>query len=408
MRSIALNPQEEIHCPASAILKKLRSACREGKKDPNLAIMTSASELHKTIGRPGFMADDLRYEQLEAAERSLPDVGHRYVVVYRNERPIMVAVFQVYTLTARSFNLHRDRSFVRNILALFLNLRRVRVLIAGNALRTDSTYFCYDSTLVSNKDAYDTLAVIAEQIGGKEDSSAIILTGLERADPGAAKAMSAMGFIMPWEDNVMEMTMDATWQSLDDYISALTRKYRTRANKIVAAAAGIDVVQMSTEMVRGHKADIARLFRDVIDKQEFVLTSSGAAYIVELKELYGDAFEVTAFFDGKKMIAFSSAFVGADDYEVFYVGFDNDANNTHQLYFNILFQTVARAIALKKRVLKLGRTSFDAKASLGAKARSREYLVKLHHVPDRALKWFVDYFSSLEDSRWKLRDPLKS
>lgn len=408
VRSITLHPQEDIHCPASAILRKLRGHCREGKTDPNLAIVNTAADLQKAAGRPSFLSDDLRYEQLEAAERSLPDVGHRYVVVYRNGNPIMIAVFQLYTLTARSFNLHKDRSFVRHILAMFLNLRRARVLIAGNALRTDSTCFCYDHTQVSNKEAYETLATIAEQIGEKEDASAIILTGMGKAGTEAAKALSGMGFIMPWEDNVMEMNIDSSWQSFEDYVESLTRKYRSRANKIVAAAASIEVVQMSTEMVRRYRSDIEKLFRNVIEKQEFVLTASGASYIAALKELYDENFEVTGFFDGKKLVAFSSAFVGNDDYEVFYVGFDNDANNTHQLYFNILFRSLERSVLLRKKILKLGRTSFDAKASLGARAKARNYLVKLHHVPDRALKWFVDYFSSLEDSRWKLRDPLKS
>lgn len=408
VRSITVNPQEDIHCPSSAILRKLRGHCREGKSDPNLAIVNSASELQLAVGTPAFMSDDLRYEQLEAAERSLPDVEHRYVVVYRNQQPIMIAVFQLYTLTARSFNLHRDRSFVRHILAMFLNLRRARVLIAGNALRTDSACFCYDPTQVSNKEAYDTLATIAEQIAEKEDTSAIILTGMGQACAEASRVLSGMGFIMPWEDNVMEMAIDPAWHSFEDYINSLTRKYRTRANKIVAAAADIQVVQMSREMLHLHMADIQILFKNVIENQEFVLTASGAAYIAELKELYNDDFEVAGYFHGNKLVAFSSAFVGIDDYEVFYVGFDSDANNTHQLYFNILFRSLERSVLLHKKVLKLGRTSFDAKASLGAKAKAKDYLVKLHHIPDRALKWFVDYFSSLEDSRWKLRDPLKS
>jgi hypothetical protein len=373
-----------------------------------MSVVNSAADLEQAIGLPAFLPADLHYEQLQAAERALPDVVHRYVAVYRNGKPIMVAVFQVYTLTAKSFNLHRDRSFVRHILGLFLNLRRARVLIAGNALRTDSICFCYDHTQVSNKEAYETMATIAERIAEKEDASAIILTGMGQAGAEAHKGLSEQGFVMPWEDNVMEMRIDPAWKTLDDYVGDLTRKYRTRANKILSAAADLEVVQLDAKQVNKHKADIARLFAAVIEKQEFVLTGSGAAYIGELKQLYGDKFEVTAFFEGKKMVAFCSAFIGETDYEVFYVGFDNEQNNEHQLYFNILFRCLERAIVLRKQVLKLGRTSFDAKASLGAKAMPRDYLVKLHHIPDRAVKWFTDYFSSMEDSRWKLRDPLKS
>jgi hypothetical protein len=55
----------------------------------------------------------------------------------------------------------------------------------------------------------------------------------------------------------------------------------------------------------------------------------------------------------------------------------------------------------------LGRTSFDAKASLGAKPESTTYFLKTSFMPDAVSNWFVKYFSSMEDNKWKLRNPLK-
>jgi hypothetical protein len=74
----------------------------------------------------------------------------------------------------------------------------------------------------------------------------------------------------------------------------------------------------------------------------------------------------------------------------------------------MLFSGLERAITLGKQTLKLGRTSFDAKASLGAKPQTLPYILKIPHLPDFVLRRFINYFSALEDKRWKLRNPLKT
>ncbi len=112
--------------------------------------------------------------------------------------------------------------------------------------------------------------------------------------------------------------------------------------------------------------------------------------------------------DGEKPVAFYSAFVTHDAYELFYVGFDMELNSEYQLYFNLLFSGLERAIRLEKKELKLGRTSFDAKASLGAKPHKIEYVARLRRVPDTAMKWLTRYFASVEDNKWKQRNPLKA
>jgi hypothetical protein len=106
-------------------------------------------------------------------------------------------------------------------------------------------------------------------------------------------------------------------------------------------------------------------------------------------------------------VAFYTAFLTEDAYELYHVGFDYELNNEYHLYFNILFSGLKRAITLKKSHLKLGRTSFDAKASLGAKPVEIEYFFKPGNIPNVVSKWFANYFSSMEDAKWKLRNPLK-
>ena len=136
------------------------------------------------------------------------------------------------------------------------------------------------------------------------------------------------------------------------------------------------------------------------------MTCPNREHFTELKKLYQNDFEIVGIFLNNEMVAFYAAFINKSDYEIYYVGFDYDVNTTHQLYFNLLFSGLERAITLKKKLLKLGRTSLDAKASLGAKPSELTYFIKGNNIPKVAGNWFVNYFSTMEDAKWKLRNPL--
>jgi hypothetical protein len=194
---------------------------------------------------------------------------------------------------------------------------------------------------------------------------------------------------------------------LQDYTAALTRKYKTRAAKVLEAGKQLSVKPLSVAETKQCQPAISRLFGEVTDKQPFLFTRSGAEYIVALKELYKDEFEVMGFYDGTTLVAFYSAFITEDAYELFYVGFDTALNTQYQLYFNLMLAGLGQTIALRKASLKLGRTSFDAKASLGAKPVRANYLIKFRQIPDVAIKWLTTYFSAMEDTRWRQRNPMK-
>ncbi len=394
------------YCPVSVFLRDLFTKCREGKKDPNLVVSTTATDLDNIVAKlDGTYHPEMTSEHLLLAEQSLPDVAFRYVTLLKQGRPVLFVYYQLFALTSENFNLRKDRNCVRHIMHLFLTLKKAKVLVMGNALRTDSPSYTYDRSALSEQEALDAIAAITEKMAKSEDVSGIILPNVSK---GKNNAFSAAGYSMPWDDNVMELAMHPEWNTLDDYVASLTRKYKTRAKKVLDNTAALVPMTVTLDNLKQYEADINRLFSGVIENQSFVFTSSGANYITALKKLYKEVFEITMYLSEGKPVAFISAFVGADVYDVFYVGFDTGLNKTQPLYFRLLLAGLEQAIALKKATLKLGRTSFDAKASLGAKPNQKDYLFKVRRLPETTIKWFANYFSSLEDGKWKLRSPLKA
>ncbi len=374
--------------------------------EPSFIIGNKVAEFKKELellNKEGVL--EISYPYLEAMERSLPDAAFRYVVIYRKNDPVLFGYFQLYVLTSENFDLEQNKSFIKGIIRFFLDLKKVAVLMSGNALRTDTTWYCYNEAVLNNVEAIEVVAAAAEKIADQECVTAVILKDMT-CGAQTRKWLAGMGYTVPLQDLTMVVDIDRKLETLTGYIAALSRKYRTRANKILAEASNIRVRTLSQKEVVAYEPQINGLFKNVTDNQAFVLARPGHDHFSSMKKVYKDDFEVVGFFHEEELVAFYSAFVTEGAYELYYVGFDYVRNSEYQLYFNILFSGLERAIVLEKKQLKLGRTSFDAKASMGAKPVEMSYFIKIAKVPNVVITWFANYFSSMEDGKWKLRNPL--
>jgi len=349
---------------------------------------------------------ELSFAYLSVLESTMPGVGFRYVVVHENNRTLLFAYFQVFTLTSKNFNLKTDKRFVKGIINLFLDLKKAKVLMAGNALRNETPCYCYDHSVINDELATEMIASAAEKIAADEHMTAVLLKDIPFSKH-SVEWLAQQDYHAPMVDRSMTLAIAPEWETLAGYVSALTRKYKARASKILALRDNLCIEELDEDSVAQYQHQISKLFSNVADSQSFALTTLGEAHFTKMKALYGSDFEVFGFFIDKKLVAFYTAFVTEGAYELYYAGFDYQLNDEYQLYFNILFTGVERAIQLQKQQLKLGRTAFDSKASLGAKPVELSYFIKTANIPNAAVKWFVNYFSSMEDSKWKLRDPLK-
>lgn len=396
------------NCLINACLKKLFTGTAKTRAAaPTYIVARQVAEVRKELELLNKTnIPELTYDYLLGMEQSLPDVGTRYVVVYRENAPVLFAWFQVFTLTSKNFNFKSDKGFVKGVLRFFLDLKKAKVIIAGNALRNETSCCCYDTTALGDDAATEIIASVGEQVADEEHATALVLKDMP-VTPGSLKMLADMGYSAPYADNVMNMALAPEWTSLADYVAALSRKYKTRANKILALREGLVLVQLTEEQLKHYLPRINQLFQSVSNSQAFSLPIPGNGHFTDLKQLYGDAFEVYGFFEEGELVAFYTAFVTEAAYELYYAGFNYELNNDHQLYFNILFAGLERAIALGKQQLKLGRTSFDAKASLGAKPGALSYYAKTANIPAVGSKWFVNYFTAMEDGKWRVRNPLK-
>ena len=394
-------------CLFANLLRKLFSMGSKAKPESNYLLTNTVAAIQTQVQALQLHASSgITYEYLAAMEASLPEVAFRYVVITRQEQPVVLCYFQLFTVTSANFRGDGNEGLKQRVINFFLDLNMVRVLISGNALRTENCCYCYNDKVLSRDEAIELLAATAEKIACDEKALAVVLKDI-RPTPSAATTLTKNGFSAPWKDQGMVLDLRTNWISLDDYINDLSRKYRARVTKILSAGSELVEKQLELADLEQYREDTFSLFQDVLDQQPFLLTSPAPDHLVQLKKCHGADFEVCGLFLDGKMVAFYSGFVHEHTYEVYHVGLNYQLNNKYQLYFNLLYGSLGRAIALKKSRLNLGRTSFDAKASMGAHAEDYIYFFKSPKVPQRIVKRFADYFSSFEDGKWRLRNPLR-
>jgi hypothetical protein len=393
-------------CLLSSCLRKLFSGKAKNKAETSFIVSNHVAAVKKELDQLNGGVTELSYAYLQAMELSVPGPLFYYAVVYKEGLPVLFAWFQLFTLTSRNFRLEKDKGFVKRIIHLFLELKKVSVLMSGNALRNDTPCYCYKDACLGKAEAAELVASIAEKIAADECASALILKDI----PFTAHQqqwLADIGFSRPWEDQEMVLDINKDWTSLAHYTDALSRKYKARAKKILESANGLAIKNLSGDDIVANSVVMYQLFKNVTDNQSFLLTRPEANHFALMKDIYQDNFEVIGFYNNDELVAFYSAFITGASYELYYVGLNYEINSQYQLYFNLLFSGLERAITLKKKILKTGRTSFDAKASMGARPAELSYYSKTGNIPNAVTKWFANYFAAMEDGKWKQRNPLK-
>lgn len=396
-------------CVVTAFLKNIFGRCKGAQRDAGVTIYNSVAGAGAAIARINAQVPrELSVAHLMAVEKAMTDAEFRYVIVSRDDRPAMFLYFQLFPVSSASFTQKTKSSLAGTTVGLLLDMRRARVLVAGNALRIGAPAMCYDVAMVSPSEALDALVSVANRLADSGNIVTTILPGFPNTTTADRKMLAAMGYTAPWTDTVMDMNVDPAWKTLNDYATSLSRKYKARFNKIMNSMSDVTIRPLTAQEMKEYEPRMEQLFTDVVDKQSFTLSRCGASLLTAMKDICGTDFEVFGYFLDGELVGFCSGIISPSSYEVWYVGFSSEVNNRYPLYFHMLFHGLGRAIEQGLPLLKLGRTSFDAKASLGAKPVETGYTVRVRYVPDVAVNWVVRYLSASEDNKWRQRAPLKT
>lgn len=363
----------------------------------------AAAEWHTHISKDSPLhLDELGIQQ----QAQLSNLQYYYAITYLAGKPILLSYFQLLHVTPEHFNC-QDKVFQQYSLNAALCIVKPTLLVVGNLFRHDCFFFQFTTDEFTDEEKAYIFKQTFEYVLNESKASGIFIKDIPAF---CAEKISPDTSYHRMEDDVsMVLKIPATWESMMDYEKALKHKYAQRYRKISKQVDGIEIKQFGLEDVERHQHDIESLYLQVSDNQLVSMGKINHQFFVDMKKKLGDRFKVFGWFYEERLIAFSSAILHDGVYDMNYIGFCYALNQSHSIYFNILFHCLEQAILTGSTKLVLGRTALEAKAILGCEPEYQYSFYKLRNV---VVNWFFKKvsagFKEQIGEKWKDRHPFKS
>lgn len=335
----------------------------------------------------------------------LPDISSYYALYGDPAAPLAIACFQLLKVQTGHLNASLLQGIQAVLVPQLLRFGKPSLLVAGNLFRHDIVSFHTQSGL-GNMDAFRAYEQMIAAVRAQSCALATLVKDVPQTMVPYFQNY-APKYLQLRHDISMQLQLPPEWQSFDDYAAALKHKYAQKLRKVRNSLDTLRVQELNVHEVAEQSTALYRLYLQVSRHQVFSMGTLNEQFLPALKKFYGDRLKVWAFYEGKEMVAFASAWLHEAAFDMFYIGFDYERNAALNLYFNILYFSIEQAIAWRKPLLILGRTALEAKARLGC---TPHFLSTFLYVRSPYLRRFVSgkiNNQHQQEGAWEERHPLK-
>jgi len=205
----------------------------------------------------------------------------------------------------------------------------------------------------------------------------------------------------------MVLHLKSEWKNFEDYLAAMSSKYRIRFRRAQKKGRGLQLKNLSLSDLEQYQDEIFALYKKIAENADFNLCLLHPSYFIEMKSRYSNIFQVSAYFDGEKLIGFYTTIKNNGELEAHFMGFDPAYNASHQLYLNMLYRMIEQAFEKGSRSIVFARTAMEIKSSVGAQAENMLVYFRHNNKVVNALMPVINRILEPE-SDWQPRHPFKS
>jgi hypothetical protein len=204
----------------------------------------------------------------------------------------------------------------------------------------------------------------------------------------------------------MILDINPQWSKMDDYISALKAKARTRYNKARERLEGITSKELSLEELEEYAMHTQELYMNISINAGFNMFYLSKNYFHTLKQEMSLIVKNFGYFYCNKLVGFTTLIENETHIDAHFLGYNTEINLKSQLYLNMLLDMVNETIVLKKNKLILSRTAMEIKSSVGAKPFEMYcFLFHLNPILNYITPYVINYL--YKEVKWEERNPFK-
>ncbi len=361
----------------------------------------------------------LQPKYLKALEDCPPkDMQFAYLTFYKNNQPCGIAYAQIFKFSAYESLKHHRSLNDDNI--RFLRLKKWAAhqikfysIVCGNVLMTGEYGYHFDNQLVKIEEQFNIvqegLEVLRLQLKTQNRINANV-TLFKDYSANHQQAIDNNHFGSFQIQPNMVIHLDETWKKFDDYLAAISSKYRVRAKSAFKKAKDIEKRELDLEDVERHEARMFDLYLQIVVSAGFNGVTLLQNYFTNLKKQLQDNFKVIGYFKNDLLVGFYTVFFenqeGQNVIESHYLGIDQEENKNCQIYINMLYDMIKMGIYHQVQRIYLARTALEIKSSVGAVPHELYFYMKHNNrLFNPLVKKTFDWFNPKE--AWVQRQPFK-
>lgn len=353
----------------------------------------------------------LTREYLEILEKSAPvNMTCHFIGIFNNSELVGIAVSQFLDLNQLDSFGDRDKcikSSIRNI--VFKNFCS-HVLLLGNNMLTGQNAWAFstkiDVKILQNEvlNAMETLKEQFKASGKKVHISSIKDFEMEENET-FHPAIKKDYFQFSTQPN-MVFTILENWKTEQDYIAALSKKYRDQYKRARKKADGIEKRKLGLTEIIALEEEIYNLYYHVAKNAPFNTFFLAKNHFRVFKEILKDKFLFYGYFIDNKLIGFNTLIKNGTAMDTYFLGYDDSIQKEKMLYLNMLYDMIAYSINKGFKEIVFARTALEIKSSVGAKPIEVYGFIKHESkLIDKCTQTIFNYLEPKTD--WQERNPFK-
>lgn len=344
-----------------------------------------------------------------------------YLVLYFQNQPIGFSACQIqYFKADQSLNNEEEEedficffnAFGRYLKSLVASKVEFNTLVCGNLMLTGEHGF-YFKTEITNK---TECAILLEE-GLKYAQQQLDRKGI-RIDVTLLKDFpeSQRKCLNYFQENSynefciqpsMVMDLQEEWKTFDDYLEALSSKYRVRVKRAFKKGATIRKEILDENQVREYLPQIQHLYKEIAHNAGFNVVDLNERYLLAMEQDLEAHFTCTGYFLEDQLIGFFTTVHNGEELDAHFLGYEKSLNHDLQIYLNMLYDIVRTGIQFRVKRIIFARTAMEIKSSVGATAREMYcYIRHRNTFANKFLKPLLDYLRPREV--WLPRHPFKT
>mgnify|MGYP003418146699 FL=1 len=353
----------------------------------------------------------LSEKYIEILEVSKPEnMQCFYIGIFEKEELIGIAIAQYLNLNQLPTFTTQDGCLKSSIKRFLFQHFSSQVLFIGNNMLTGQNAFSFKSN-IDKKTTLHSLQLAALEIKRKlklQGNKTHIIT-FKDFETNSLSDFETTNFQKNYRFSTQpNMVFDIAehWKSEQDYIDALSKKYRDQYKRARKKLGGIEKRKMNLDDILKHEQKIYALYLHVAQNAPFNTFYLAKNHFSVFKEKLGHDFLFYGYFLNNELVGFNTLIKNGLVLDTYFLGYDSTIQQQKMLYLNMLYDMIAYSINKGFKKIIFARTALEIKSSVGAKP------IEMFGFMDHQIKFlntqmhfFFDYFEP--KTQWNERNPFK-